>query len=289
MDYVLIVNPTAGSGFALKAEEEAERAIRKRGMSWKTFHTEYPGHATKLAREIVKEGNAGAVIAVGGDGTVREVAAGVTGSEIRMGIIPAGTGNDYIKSVGIPGDPVSAIHCIFERKASPVDTGVVNNDFFLNVCGTGFDVTVLDYAEKRKTRHRGLTPYILGLLEAIFHYKPVRLTVIHDGVREEGEKLICSIANGRYIGGGIPICPLADPTDGKMNLVMIGNVPRWKIPFYLPGLMMARDLDFRVTNHCMAEEIMIEGKGLRINIDGEIKTMDKARFRIHPASLWLIH
>ena len=76
-----------------------------------------------------------------------------------MGIIPAGTGNDFIKSAGIPNDPEKALNLILEGKAAPIDTGTVNDRLFLNVCGTGFDVTVLDYAESEKEKHRGLTPY----------------------------------------------------------------------------------------------------------------------------------
>ena len=156
------------------------------------------------------------------------------------------------------------------------------------VCGTGFDVTVLECADDKKKKHRGLTPYFLGLLQAIRIFDPVNLQISYDGIRADGEYLICSVANGRYIGGGIPICPDADPADGKLNLVMIRKLPRWKIPFYLPGLMLSRALKFRITNHQLAESVTIRGKGLRFNIDGEIRRMDEACFMIHPRSLLLI-
>ena len=96
------------------------------------------------------------------------------------------------------------------------------------------------------------------------------------------------LRSGKYIGGGIPICPAADVHDGKLNLVMIDNVPRWRIPFYLPGLMLSRDLKFRITKHVLTDEVAIEGKGLRFNIDGDIRRMDRAEFRICRKSLMLI-
>ena len=221
-------------------------------------------------------------------GTAGEVAAGLTGTGKPMGIIPAGTGNDFIKSSGIPNDPEKALSLLLSGKAAPIDTGTVNDRFFLNVCGTGFDVTVLDYAESEKEKHRGLTPYFIGLVKAISHYKSVQLSVTADGDREEGRFLICSIANGRFIGGGIPICPAADIRDGLLDLVLINNVHRWQIPFYLPGLMMSKDLKFRITKHRKVKTVLIEGKGLRINIDGDIVSMSRAEFRVNPSSLVLI-
>ena len=177
---------------------------------------------------------------------------------------------------------------MLDRPPRPVDTGTINGDFFLNVCGTGFDVTVLDCAEEKKKKHRGLTPYLLGLLQAIRVFEPVSVKINCGVQHTEGEFLVCSIANGKYIGGGIPICPAANVQDGKLNLVMISQVPRWKIPFYLPGLMLSKDLTFKITKHVLTDSLTIEGKGLRFNIDGEIRRMDRADFRIQPGMLKLI-
>ena len=109
-----------------------------------------------------------------------------------------------------------------------------------------------------------------------------------DIVAQEGKYLVCSAANGRYIGGGIPICPAANTGDGKLDAVLIRDVPGWRIPFYLPGLMMGRDLHFRIARHVLAEQITITGKNLRVNVDGEILSMDRADFRVLPRALQLI-
>ncbi len=288
MDWAFIVNPAAGTGYALQVMEKLEPLMKEQQVSFRVLHTQEPGHGTVLARELSQDASVRAVVSVGGDGTAGEVAAGLCETRMPMGIIPAGTGNDFIKTVGIPKTPEEALALVLNGKAKKTDTGTVNGDFFLNVCGTGFDVTVLDYAESEKKKHRGLTPYLLGLLKAIFHYQSVQLKVTADQDVQEGRYLVCSIANGCFIGGGIPICPKADPEDGQLDLVLIAHRARWQIPFYLPGLMLSRDLSFKITRHVLAKEVRIEGNNLRVNIDGEIRSMAEAHFRISPASLLLI-
>ena len=288
MYYAFIVNPAAGTGFSLSVIQKLEETLSAGNIEYRILRTERPGHATQIAAELASDAEIAAVVSVGGDGTAGEVAAGLTGTGKTMGIIPAGTGNDFIKSAGIPMDPSEALKIILGGKTCPIDTGTVNDRFFLNVCGTGFDVTVLDYAESEKEKHRGLTPYFLGLLKAIFHYRSVELTVTADGEKHQGKYLICSIANGRFIGGGIPICPAADIRDGLLDLVLIRGIRRWQIPFHLPGLMLSKALKFRITKHSRVKQVLIEGKDLRINIDGDIVSLSSADFRINPASLNLI-
>lgn len=288
MYYAFIVNPIAGTGFALEAMEHIEQKLQAENRAYRVFQTEAPGHGTVIAADLARDPEVTAVISVGGDGTAEEVAAGLKHTQKPMGIIPAGTGNDFIKSAGIPSDPLQALDRIFSGQAKATDTGMVNDRFFLNVCGTGFDVTVLDYAEEEKKKHRGLTPYFLGLLKAIFHYQSVSLSIEADGQCETGTYLIASIANGKYIGGGIPICPDADIQDGKLDLVLIRHIPRWKIPLYLPGLMTSKALRFSITRHMLVNRVVIEGNKMRINIDGSIVSRDSASFMVEPGSLMLI-
>jgi len=288
MYHAFILNPIAGAGRAPQTMETLEALLKEEKQSYRVFRTEHPGHATELAAKLSGDAEVRDVVSVGGDGTAFEVAGGLVGTEKPMGIIPAGTGNDFIKSAGIPKDPVQALRTVLQGESSPVDMGRLNDGSFLNVCGTGFDVTVLDYAESLKRRYRGLLPYLLGLLKAVTHYRPVHLTLVTDGREEEGDYLICSVANGRFIGGGIPICPAADITDGKLNLVLVENVPRRRIPLYLPGLMMGKILNFRITRHILADRVSFRGEGLRVNVDGEILSMDRASFAVRPGALRLI-
>ena len=282
-----IVNPAAGHGAALKAEDMiAAQMARHPDRTYCIRRTDHPGHATELAAGAVREG-AEAVIAVGGDGTCFEVACGLMGSRTPLGIIPAGTGNDFIKSAGIPARAEEALEMILTRAPRAVDVCRLNDRLFLNVCGAGFDVTVLDYTLEAKKHFHGIVPYMIGLLKGISHYNPVHVRVTVDGKTEEKDALICAVANGRFIGGGIPICPVADITDGKLNLVMVDHKPRWMIPFYLPALMMGRVLKFRITEHLLCERVEIVSPGMRLQADGEIMSMDRAEVTIRKAELML--
>lgn len=282
-----IVNPTAGNGFALKIEQMLKCEMDKRQLSCKFVHTNAPGHATELARAAGQAAECSGVIAVGGDGTAFEVACGLMDSKIPMGIIPAGTGNDFIKTVGIPKKPMDALNFILTHEPRPVDVGGLNDRLFLNVCGTGFDVTVLDYTLAAKRYCRGLLPYLIGLIRGIIHYKPVHVRFVADGHTEERELLICSVANGQFFGGGIAICPDASADDGMLDLVIAEHKPRWQLPFLVPSLLMGRILKFNFTSHKRCKTVEIISKGMRLNVDGEILDMDVAKFTVMPGALRL--
>ncbi len=287
MEYAFIMNPAAGTGFSVTVMEELESVLKQRGIAYRVLKTEYRGHATEIANQLSRDPDIIAVVSVGGDGTAFETACGLAGTGKPFGIIPAGTGNDFIKCVHIPKDPLQALELILNGSPTETDMGLLNDGMFLNVCGTGFDVTVLDYTESFKKRFRGLTPYLFGLIKSIFHYKPVHLKVEADGETTEGDFLVCSIANGQYIGGGIPICPLAASDDGLLDLVLIDNIPKRRIPLYLPGLLMGKDLSFKIARHQRVRSIKVTGEGMRLNVDGEIFPMDQAEFRIQPAAIML--
>lgn len=282
-----IVNPAAGNGNALKTEALLKAELKKRGTDAAFLRTEAPGHAAELARMAAAQPDCTGVVAVGGDGTCYEVACGLMGSGAPLGIIPAGTGNDFIKTVGIPRKALEALKLILKNEPRPVDVGRMNDRLFLNVSGTGFDVTVLDYTLAAKKYVKGILPYLIGLVRAIRHYKPVHLRFTADGVTEERDVLICSVANGRFFGGGIPICPDASPDDGYFDLVVVDNKPRWMIPFYLPGLLMGKVLKFPFTQHKRVKRVSIEAGGMRLNMDGEVSTMDAAEYEVLTGELRL--
>ena len=282
-----IVNPAAGNGYALKIEEQLKQEMARRNLACHFVYTNAPGHATQLAKDVVQSGNCSGVVSVGGDGTAFEVACGLMNTVIPLGIIPAGTGNDFIKTVGLPKKPLEALEVILTKKPRPVDVGGLNDRLFLNVCGTGFDVIVLGYTLAAKKYCRGLLPYLVGLIRGIKHYKPVHVRFTADGHTEERDVLICSIANGRFIGGGIAICPDASADDGMLDLVVVEHKPRWQLPFYVLPLLMGRVLQFPFTTHKRCQTVEIVSPGMQLNIDGEIYPMDEAKFSILPGALSL--
>lgn len=117
---MLIVNPIAGCGYALKVMEQVQSVLTARNLPFRVMRTEYPGYAAKLAREAVEMG-CEAVYVIGGDGTFSEAARGLAGSGIPIGLIPAGTGNDFVKTLGTPKEPMAALDFILSHEPRPCD------------------------------------------------------------------------------------------------------------------------------------------------------------------------
>ena len=274
----LIVNPVAGNGRARKVGEMALAYLQSKNIDHELVFTEYVGHATELARSAAQNGRE-TVIAVGGDGTVAETAAGLMHTECAMGILPAGTGNDFIKSLGIPKNGQSALEFLLSHPPRAIDAGLMDERFFMNIGGSGFDVMVLDYALIAKKHMKGMLPYLYGVLRAIKNFTPYEMHIeIGKDIRLDGKFLICSIANGMFFGGGIPIAPQADVADGLFDIIVVDAMPRWKIPFYLPGLLAGKILSYKVSRHYRSNTASMSANGMRINLDGEIIQMEKAAF-----------
>lgn len=168
---MLIVNPIAGCGYALKVMEQVQSVLTARNLPFRVMRTEYPGYAAKLAREAVEMG-CEAVYVIGGDGTFSEAARGLAGSGIPIGLIPAGTGNDFVKTLGTPKEPMAALDFILSHEPRPCDAIDLNGQMFLNVAGAGFDVTVLENVADFGGKIRGLLPYLVGLIRAIWKHQP---------------------------------------------------------------------------------------------------------------------
>ncbi|MDD3213420.1 MAG: diacylglycerol kinase family lipid kinase, partial [Eubacteriales bacterium] len=281
----VIVNPIAGTGYALTVGKKIDELLNSRSVEHKMLYTERAGHATELARALADEG-VETVLSVGGDGTLNEVAAGLVSTRTALGIIPAGTGNDFIKTLGTPRKWEDALEYILTHPAKPLDTGTINNSFFINVCGTGFDVMVLDFALRAKKRVRGIWPYLYGVIAAIRAFRPFDMIVeIGDEIKLKGKYMICTIANGRYIGGGIPILPAADVDDGLLDVMVVDPLPGWRIPFYLPAILGGTLMKKKIAHHYRAARCSLASHGMRLNMDGEIIPMENASFECKASTL----
>lgn len=284
----IICNPTAGSGRAKTIAQDILKALDTKNISYHYQETVCPGNATFLAGNAVKEGFQ-TVLAIGGDGTAYEVACALNGTQTAMGIIPAGTGNDFVKALGYPSAPLQALDHILSCPPRKTDTGLLDNKLFLNEIGTGFDVLALVYAEKAKKYCRGLLPYLYGVLCAMVRYKPIRLTYrLDDQEPVTLDALVCGVANGSMIGGGIPIAPKASVEDGLFDVVIVRYIPKWRLPPYLPKLLLGKILSFPETIYCRAKSVQFSAPDMTVNIDGELKSMDQVSLRISEGSL-LIH
>lgn len=283
-----IYNPAAGNGMGEKIGKQTEKLLQEKQIPFHTSATEYAGHATDIARQAVENGT-DTVVSIGGDGTALEIARGLAGSQTALGIIPAGTGNDFRKTLGLDSDPEKALETILTKQPQPTDAGRINGQLFLNEIGTGFDVAVLDYANKAKKHCRGLLPYLWGVICALFRFKPIRAQIqIDDQPMEEKEVFVIAAANGGIIGGGIVIAPDAKADDGLMDIVIVDRIKRYKLPLRLIGLLRGKILTFPETHFVRGEKITFSAPHMRLNVDGEIIAAEKAEAEIIPGAL-LIH
>jgi len=263
----------------LKVADKIFKTLDELNINYEKFYTEYPGHAKLLSKESVNLG-VHCVLAVGGDGTVFEVAQGLIGSQTSLGIIPAGTGNDFIKSLELPNNPIKCLKTILDSTPKKIDIGKINDEIFMNVCGVGFDVSVLEYSLKAKKYFKGMLPYLWGVIRTIISYTPTCIKLTVDGeIKLEENVLVCCVANGIYIGGGMPISPESNIKDGLLDVVLIKNVNRLKMIKYLPGLLGGKILEFEDTVSFKGKSIKFESNEImKINIDGEIKELAEAEF-----------
>lgn len=269
--YYFILNPCAGRGRSVKIMQRIKEIMEKKSTKYRIIETEYPGHATIIAKDAVKNGYK-RIIAVGGDGTVLEVANGMIGEEAALGIIPAGTGNDFIKTVGIPNDPEIALEIMLLNKHKKVDIGIVNkNRYFLNVSGTGFDVEVLKNTEKVKGFLTGIAAYYTAVLMAVFGYKFKKVTLRTKDTVIERCVLLVAVANGIAYGGGMRVAPEASIQDGLLDVTIIEKLPRWKILIELPKFIKGDHKHIKQIEKFKCESVTIETeKAEPINLDGEI-------------------
>ena len=203
MKPVFIVNPVAGTNLCEKQFELAEQFLKAAGAEYTVLKSEYSGHSVELAKQALAEGKR-FIVAVGGDGTVNEIASVLAGAPgVRFGILPFGTGNDLASALGIPTDPKTAAELILNGKAAPCDLGKANGRVFANICGLGFDVDVLKSVDKHKKGRTGMLPYLIGIVDAIRHRTKVHARIKLDGGKPmELDAMMITICNGQRFGGG---------------------------------------------------------------------------------------
>ena len=221
---VFIVNPvsgTSGKNFVLRLIEDY---LDKSQYDYEVMKTEYVGHATELAKQASVHGT-DIVCAIGGDGTVNEVAAGLIHTQTALAIIPSGSGNGLARHLRIPTDPLSAIKIINRGLTLPMDYGVVNKRPFFCTCGVGFDAFISQrFAESGK---RGPVSYIENVLNSSLNYHPETydLDIVNNSDGEEVHQIykafLISFANASQYGNNAYIAPSASVRDGLLDVTII--------------------------------------------------------------------
>lgn len=275
----VVINPIAGGGHSLSILDQVRAELTAHGLAHEVFTSKKKGDITALVRDAVAAGDDGVVL-LGGDGTLFEAVNGLPETPYPLFIVPCGTGNDFRKTLGLPADPIRALRAQLDGSEALLDICQLNGMRFINVSGTGFDIEVLRQTEKYKPRFRGLIAYLLGLIQAIFLYRPLKATFTVDGETFEKELTIIEIANGQYIGGGMRVAPMADPTDGKLDVVYVDKVSKPGIclllPFFIPGWYTR----LPITHALRADSVTLSCPGMTVNVDGDLIGMDRAEYTV---------
>ena len=203
-----IINPISGAKEAQNAKKKLPKLIMQTldMEQWlpNIVYTEYAGHATELAYQYARMGF-DAVIAVGGDGTVNEVARGLKDTKTALGIIPMGSGNGFARHLNIPMRPQKALEMINHSEPISVDYGLANGKVFVCTCGTGFDAVIADqFAASNK---RGFMTYIRNTIAKAFTYKPQTYHIVGDGLDVTQEAFLITFANANQWGNDAKIAP----------------------------------------------------------------------------------
>ena len=284
---VIIANPTAHCGKAARVIAAVCQLLKKRNLAYRCDETLYVGHAMRLADAAFREG-AEAIICVGGDGTVNEIISGLAGRHMTLYLVPCGTGNDFVKVLPLPKDPIKALERQLDSPACPVDIAQVNDRFFLNIAGTGFDVEVLRQTTRFKWLGGGLLPYLCGVVAALRCFKPMDVELTIDGgPREKHRITILSIGNGQYLGGGMRAVPSADPMDGLLDVIYVDAINRRTIARLLRHFIKGTHTGLPITHFTRCKEIAIDAPDMTINLDGELHEMNHAFCRMLPGALTL--
>lgn len=284
---VFIVNPISGIGRQKKIEKILKDNLDQDRFDYSVLYTEYRHHGSELARQAVDSG-AQCVVAVGGDGSVNDVVQGLRGTDVRLGIIPCGSGNGLARTLHLPLMPALAVQVLNQQYKLTIDTIDINNRLLsVNASGVGFDAYIARLMHAAKTR--GLAAYTNLIVREYASYKNQDYTLTVDGRTFERNAWLIAVANSQQYGNNLTVAPKAKLDDGLIDLTILDRIPPEHLAITVP---LAFTKVFDLSGHVemmKAREIIIEGNLDKwVNIDGEGENMGKTlHFKVLPSSLRL--
>jgi len=296
----VIVNPVAGAYSTRRKWPIISKLLKRVGLSFDFQYTEGVGHAIELARAAASDGYR-YLVAVGGDGTVNEVANGIlhsTGAATTaLGVVSTGTGSDFARSVGIPRDCATACSALTSPQRLSIDVGVVEYQnkgqtlrrFFVNAAGVGFDAAVVEKIERLPKFFGGTIPYVAGIVMTLFSYKNKPVVVKMGDEVESGRVLNVVVANGDYLGGGMHVAPQAELCDSLLDVVIIGDLGKFELLKELPTVYKGTHIYHPKVRVKKATHITIESpEPMLVHADGELLGESPASFWLIPAALSIV-
>jgi YegS/Rv2252/BmrU family lipid kinase len=285
---VLLANPAAGSGRGDRLGARAAQLLESNGMRVETVLSRGPGHLADAAAQEAGRGRA-RIIALGGDGTLSEVARGlleVPGAATTLGIVPLGTGNDFIKSAGLPRDWRRAC-ALLAGGCTPrrVDAGRVNGRWFMNAVGLGFDAAIA-HATARYKWLPGALGYAAGLLDALRAGVDAPVCTLRwDGGEDRRAVTLVAACNGRHAGGLFHLAPQAELDDGRLDLVWADALGRFQAMRHAPRVMRGTHLQLPIAHHARTQRLEVTSdRPLPAQADGELLGLEVERLEIEVAA-----
>lgn len=289
----VLTNPMAGHGNAPHAAERAIARFQERGIEVIAIVGRDAANARELAENAVQEGT-DAFVVVGGDGVIRLALQVLARTDIPLGIVPAGTGNDHAREYRIPtGDPVAAVDVIAAGKTTTVDLGLIKGSdgsqtWFGTIAATGFDSLVSDRVNRMRWPH-GRMRYNLAIIAEISQLRPLPFRLVFDGGTEVVTDLtLAAFGNTRSYGGGMLICPNADPTDGMLDVTMVRSGSRTKLIRLFPTVFKGTHIELDEVTTRRARTVTVDSPGINAYADGDYVCPLPAEMSAVPGALKIL-
>ena len=273
--YDIILNPKGGRGESLKALQVVKEALELADKKYTVHESEYAGHTIEIVKQLNTEKDDLKLIVLGGDGTFNEVLNGIVDfSKLIVGLVPCGSGNDFVKASNHPIKYKDAVDIILKDNVQYVDYIQAGDRRCLNVAGAGMDVDVLvKYANVKKLK--GKAAYNWALIYTLLHTRFHHMELTVNGETYDKNVFMIGIGNGQCIGGGIKICPNGIVDDGKLDIVAINEMKKSKIFGRLPQLMKGKHVEKDYSDEYTADSCHIKIlDDSQFQFDGEIQPED---------------
>ena len=290
MKRCVIVNPKAGSVKDLDALLKQLARLEPSSL----HVTEDAGAAESFAREAVRN-CCDEIIAAGGDGTLNEVVNGMaeSGGNVRIGLIPLGTGNDFARCLELPAGVDENIDIVLSGETKALDVVRATSDrarYFINVSAGGFSGLVDEKLTPELKKTWGPLAYLRSAAAALPELRAYRTTVEFDGKAKEAVDLYnVVVANGRFVAGGLPIAPDADPADGLLDVILIAARPASEVALVAAQVLLGKHLNSGVVTFRRAAKVAVSSRpGMWFNVDGELVGNDPIVFEVMPRALQFV-
>ncbi|SOJ55974.1 Diacylglycerol kinase [Mycobacterium simulans] len=288
-----LTNPLSGHGAAVGAARHAIARLKHRGVEVVEIVGEDAEDARYLVAAALEKGT-DAVVVTGGDGVISNALQVLAGTDVPLGIIPAGTGNDHAREFGIPTkDPEAAADIVINGWTETIDLGRISDGrgvdkWFGTVAATGFDSLVTDRANRMRWPH-GRLRYYIAMLAELSQLRLLPFRMVLDGTTEiDSDLTLVALGNTRSYGGGLLICPNANHSDGLLDITMAQSDPRTKLTRLSPPALKGTHVELDEVSTARAKTIHVECPGINVYADGDFACPLPAEISAVPAALQIL-